>query len=54
MSASRPLRLQVVGEKPVEGHPAEAGPQADEPARKVVGLSLVLRGHVPTRVPSRT
>jgi hypothetical protein len=25
VSVSRPLRLQVVGEKPVEGHPAEAG-----------------------------
>jgi len=25
MSISRPLRLQVAGEKPVEGHPAETG-----------------------------
>jgi hypothetical protein len=25
VSAFRPLRLQVAGEKPVEGHPSEAG-----------------------------
>jgi hypothetical protein len=38
--ASRPLRLQVVGEKPVEGHPTEAGQARLQMSRhvKVVGL----------------
>src|SRR5215467_5573531 len=51
---------RVAGEKPVEGHQAFAG-QARMPVRmqmsihvKVVGLSLVQRGHVPARVLSRT
>ena len=50
------LRLEVGGKKPVEGHPVEAG-QARMQMRihvKVVGLSLVHRGHVPARVLSRT
>jgi len=56
VEATRSLRLQVGGKKPVEGHPAEAG-QARMQMRihvKVVGLSLVPRGHVPARVLSRT
>jgi hypothetical protein len=56
LSVARPLRLQVVGEKPVEGYPAEAGQARMQMSIhvKVVGLSLVLRGHVPARVLSRT
>ena len=36
---------------PVDGRP---GPYADEHTRNVVGLSLVQRGDVPTRIASRT
>jgi hypothetical protein len=53
---ARPVQLQAGWEKPVEGHPKEAG-QARMQMRihvKVVGLSLVLAGHVPARVRSRT
>jgi hypothetical protein len=52
----RSLRLQVGGKKPVEGHPVEAGQARLQMSRhvKVVGLSLVQRGHVPARVLSRT
>jgi hypothetical protein len=56
LAPARPLRLQVVGEKPVEGHPAEAG-QARMQASihvKVVGLLLVQRGVVSTCIISRT
>ncbi|HKF36365.1 MAG TPA: hypothetical protein VKB35_05640, partial [Ktedonobacteraceae bacterium] len=40
---------RVVGEKPVEGHPSEAGQarSADEHTRKVVGLFLAGSGDVP-------
>ena len=52
----RSLRLQVGGKKPVEGHPVEAGQARLQMSRhvKVVGLSLVQRGHVPARVLTRT
>src|SRR5215471_13505352 len=56
VEATRPLRLQVGGKKPVEGHPAEAGQARMQVSIhvKVVGLSLVQQGHVPARVRSRT
>jgi|GraSoi2013_100cm_1033763.scaffolds.fasta_scaffold11174_5 hypothetical protein len=46
MCALCPLWLQVGGEKPVEGHPKEAGQARMQMSIhvKVVGLSLVLRG----------
>ena len=49
---TRPERLQVAWEKPVESKLNEAG-QARMQMRihvKVVGLLLVQRGHVPTRM----
>jgi len=54
--AARSLRLQVGGKKPVEGHPDEAGQARMQTSIhvKVVGLSLVQRGHVPARVLSGT
>ena len=41
---------------PVEGHPDEAGQARMQMSIhvKVVGLSLVQRGHIPTRMLSRT
>jgi hypothetical protein len=50
----RPLRLQVGREKPAEGNPDEAGQAGRFATRKVVRLSLVLRGHAPARKLSRT
>src|SRR6266481_6238499 len=46
---ARPLRLQVVGEKPGEGNPADPGQARMQMSIhvKVVGLALVQRGHVP-------
>ncbi len=54
--ATRSLRLQVGGQKPVEGHPDEAGQARMQVSIhvKVVGLSLVQQGHVPARVLLRT
>ena len=56
VEATRSLRLQVGGKKPVEGHPVEAGQARMQMSIhvKVVGLSLVQGGHVPARVLSRT
>ena len=56
MVALRFLRLEVGGKKPVEGHPVEAGQARVQMSIhvKVVGLSLVQQGHVPTRVLWRT
>jgi hypothetical protein len=52
LEVTRSLRLQVGGKKPVEGPPDEAGQARMQVSIhvKVVGLSLVQRGHVPTRV----
>ena len=56
LAPARPLRLQVVGEKPVEGHPDEAGQARMQMSIhvKVVGLLLVQRGVVSTCIISRT
>ena len=56
MRASRPLRLEAVGEKPVEGHPAEAGQARLQVSRhvKVVGLVAGPKGDVPTHILCRT
>jgi hypothetical protein len=54
--ASRPLRLQVVGEKPGEGNPADPGQARLQMSRhvKVVGLRLVQRDVVSACIISRT
>ncbi len=54
--AIRSLRLHAGGEKPVEGHPNEAGQARMQMSIhvKVVGLSLVQPEHVPARVLSGT
>ena len=53
---ARPVQLEAGWEKPVEGHPDEAGQARMRMSIhvKVVGLSLVPREHVPARVLSRT
>ena len=53
---ARPVQLQAGWEKPVEGHPNEAGQARMQMSIhvKVVGLSLVQGGHVPARVLCRT
>ena len=56
MRASRPLRLQVAGEKPVEGNPTDPGQARLQVSRhvKVVGLVAGPKGDVPTHILCRT
>src|SRR6516162_3053711 len=50
----RPVRLQVGWEKPAEGNSDEAGQAGRFATSNVVRLSLVLRGHAPAHMLSRT
>jgi hypothetical protein len=53
---SRPLRLQVAGEKPGEGNPADPGQARMQTSihEQGGGASVGPQGHVPAYLPSRT